>query len=316
MAFEIIKQKFGELTEYVLQESATGNRCVIVPELGGIVRQLSLRKELTLFSVIKTPATPQSLLEDTKSASGLLFPFASRIPEGRYTFLGKSYQLGRNESGGRNAIHGLLKNKKFELEEQTVYSDHASIKLSFHLDHVEGYPFQVKFSVTYQLHADGRFMLTYEALNTGQETCPVMFGWHPYFMLGNEDTDAWKIEIPSEQIVTFDDNMIPTGVAPFNQPSSTLLHKNELDNCFKLNDANGRVGATKLISENQHVTLVVEQETGTGKFNHLVLYTPPSRNCVAIEPLTANVNAFNNGEGLNIVAKGESVTGTITVRLT
>lgn len=314
MAFEIIKQKFGELTEYVLQESESGNRCVVIPELGGIVRQLSLRKGLTLFSVIKTPPTPQSLQEDTKSASELLFPFASRIPDGQYTFLGKTYQLHKNETGGRNAIHGLVRKHPFKLEEQIVQPDSASIKLSFHLDSAEGYPFEVKFFVTYQLHADGRFIVSYNAVNEGHEPCPVMFGWHPYFMLGNEDVDAWKIDIPSERIVTFNDNMIPNGTAPFNQHLPFLLHKHELDNCFIIDNSTGTV-ATKLISENQHVTLNIQQETGEGKFNYLVLYTPPTRDCIAIEPLTGNVDAFNNGEGLNILAKGHAINGTITVHL-
>jgi aldose 1-epimerase len=42
MSFEIFKQQYGEITEYVIQESATENRCVVVPELGGITRQLFL----------------------------------------------------------------------------------------------------------------------------------------------------------------------------------------------------------------------------------------------------------------------------------
>jgi aldose 1-epimerase len=84
MPFEIFKQQFGDLTEYVIHETTTENRCVVIPELGGIVRQLSLRKDLTLFSVLKTPPTPSALVADTKSASELLFPFASRIPEGKY----------------------------------------------------------------------------------------------------------------------------------------------------------------------------------------------------------------------------------------
>ena len=314
MSFEILKQQFGELTEYIIQEKETGNRCVILPELGGMVRQLSLRKDLTLFSVIKTPPTPQTLKEDSKSASELLFPFASRIPDGKYKFLGKEYQLNKNETGGLNAIHGLVRKQIFTLEEQIVHADHASIRLSYVLNEQVGYPFDVKFSVIYSLHADGRFDLSYQAENLGSTPCPVMFGWHPYFMLGNEDLDAWKISIPSKEIVTFNDNMIPIGTAPFTQESPMLLYRSELDNCFIIN-FNSHTAITDLISDNQHVTVRVEQETGEGKFNYLVLYTPPSRDCVAIEPLTGNVNAFNNGEGLNILSEGKSVGGKITVSL-
>ena len=315
MSFEIFKQEFGELTEYVIQESTSGNRFVVIPELGGIVRQLSLRKGITLFSVLKTPPTPHTLTDDTKSASELLFPFASRIPEGKYTFFGKDYYLKQNEADTSNAIHGLVRKQNFHLEEQSVNSDHASIKLSFLLRDFEGYPFDVQFSVLYTLHVDGRFVLTYEAVNNGTEPCPVMFGWHPYFYLGNEMTDAWKINIPSDRIVDFDDNMIPIGTKPFTNELPMLLYRKVLDNCFVVND-HVNPAVTELMSPNQNVTLRVEQETGEGKFNYLVLYTPPAKDCVAIEPLTGNVNAFNNGEGLNVLASGNSITGTITVRLT
>ncbi|MCE6991609.1 aldose 1-epimerase [Dyadobacter sp. CY323] len=315
MAFEIFKQQFGELTEFVIQETVSGNRCVIIPELGGIVRQLSLRKHLTLFSILKTPPTPHLLVEDSRSASELLFPFASRIPDGKYKFYGKEYQLEKNETGNLNAIHGLVRKKAFRLEEQLVHADHASIKLSFTLENVDGYPFQVHFSVLYSLHEDGRFTLNYEAKNTGSENCPVMFGWHPYFQIGDEQADAWKISIPSNEIVAFDNNQIPIGREPFYLEKPTLLYRKAFDNCFII-DQPGIDAVTELISENQKVTVQIIQETGEGKFNHLVVYTPPARDCVAIEPLTANVDSFNSGDGLNILAPGTHITGRITVRLT
>ncbi|MCF0060853.1 aldose 1-epimerase [Dyadobacter chenwenxiniae] len=314
MSFEIFKQQFGDLTEYVIQEAFTGNRCVIIPQLGGIVRQLSLRKGITLFSLLKTPPTPDSLVADMKSASELLFPFASRIPNGRYKFLGKEYQLAKNETGGLNAIHGLVRKQQFNLEDQIIEADHASIKLSYDLNSLEGYPFSVKFSVLYTLHADGRFVLSYEAVNNGAEPAPAMFGWHPYFVLGNEEVDAWKINIPSGEIVDFDNNQIPVGKKPFLVERPTKLYQKAFDNCFIVDSATTNV-VTELISENQDITLRIKQETGEGKFNYLVVYTPPARDCVAIEPLTANVNAFNSGEGLNVLAQGKSIHGAITLSL-
>lgn len=312
MSFEIFKQQYGDLTEYVIQESATANRVVVVPELGGITRQLSLRKGNTLFSILKTPGTPSTLIEDTQSASELLFPFASRIPDGQYKFLGKEYQLALND--GDNAIHGLVRKHIFHLEEQVVSEDHAYIKLSYALREKEGYPFSVDFSVTYTLAKSGTFSLTYEAKNVGSEPCPTMFGWHPYYVLGNETADAWKINIPSDTIVVFDNRMSPIGEAPFAIEGDMPLFHKALDNAFMVKSDSNKV-VTKLISDNQDVTLEVEQETGEGKFNYLVVYTPPARDCVAIEPLTANVNAFNTGEGLNILAQGHTISGTVNIRL-
>ncbi|NIJ52006.1 aldose 1-epimerase [Dyadobacter arcticus] len=314
MPFEIFKQQFGDLTEYVIHESTTENRCVIIPELGGIVRQLSLRKNLTLFSILKSPPTPQSLVDDTQSANELLFPFASRIPNGKYKFLGKEYQLENNETGGLNAIHGLVRKKPFVIGEQSIEPDHASITLSYNIEKSAGYPFSVWFSVKYSLHSDGRFTLEYHAKNIGSELCPVMFGWHPYFVLGDEQTDAWKISIPSSQIVAFDSNQIPIGKEPFFLERPTLLYRKAFDNCFIVDNGSSNA-VTELISENQHVTLRIDQEAGEGKFNYLVLYTPPARDCVAIEPLTANVDSFNSGDGLNILGTGDVIEGKITVTL-
>lgn len=314
MSFEIFKQQFGDLTEYVIHDTTTENRCVVIPELGGIVRQLSIRKGLTLFSLLKTPPTPNALLADTKSASELLFPFASRIPEGKYKFLGKEYQLAKNEDNGLNAIHGLVRKNHFRLDEQNVHDDHASLQLSYTIDHPEGYPFHVHFSVRYTLHADGRFELSYQAKNEGQSPCPTMFGWHPYWVLGNEDVEAWMINIPSQRLVDFNENLIPVGSQPFNMEMPALLHRKEFDNCFVI-EGNGRPVITELISRNQDVTLRIEQETGAGKFNYLVVYTPPARDCIAIEPLTANVDSFNTGDGLHILGPGLTVEGTIVVSL-
>lgn len=315
MSFDIFQQQFGDLTEIIIQDSETGNRCTVIPALGGIVRQLSLRKEITLFSLLKTPPTPTSLLEDTKSASELLFPFASRIPDGKYKFLGKSYQLEKNETGNVNAIHGLVRKQEFQVADQQIEADHASLTLSYKIEESEGYPFTINFSVVYTLHADGRFTLRYEAVNIGSEPAPVMFGWHPYFVLGNEDADAWKMNIPSNEIVDFNNNQIPVGRKPFLVDRPTKLYQKAFDNCFVVESSANDVALTELISENQQVTLQIHQETGEGKFNYLVIYTPPARDCVAIEPLTANVDAFNSGEGLNILASGGKINGSITLNL-
>ncbi|MCY7409991.1 MAG: hypothetical protein LH473_06945, partial [Chitinophagales bacterium] len=72
---------------------------------------------------------------------------------------------------------------------------------------------------------------------------------------------------------------------------------------------------TVLASRNTGVRLIVGQQTGPGKLNYLVCYTPSNRDSIAIEPLTANVDAFNNGEGLTILQPGETLSGSMWVRL-
>ena len=44
------------------------------------------------------------------------------------------------------------------------------------------------------------------------------------------------------------------------------------------------------------------------KFPYVQLFTPPSRKSLAIEPMTCNIDAFNNKEGLWYLEIGEKRT--------
>jgi aldose 1-epimerase len=48
-----------------------------------------------------------------------------------------------------------------------------------------------------------------------------------------------------------------------------------------------------------------------------VIFTPPdeNRDCIAIEPMSCNTNAFNNGDGLTILEPGEKFKGKYGVSL-
>ena len=47
------------------------------------------------------------------------------------------------------------------------------------------------------------------------------------------------------------------------------------------------------------------QETGTNKYNFLQVYIPPSREMIALEPMTSNIDAFNNKDHLIILEPGK-----------
>jgi aldose 1-epimerase len=48
-------------------------------------------------------------------------------------------------------------------------------------------------------------------------------------------------------------------------------------------------------------------------FPFLVVFAPENSNCVAIEPMSANTDAFNTGDGLIILAPGESFDSTVKI---
>ena len=312
--FKIHTRRFGTFTEYVLSNLTTGEYLCVLPAFGGVLTQLVLRKNKSRHALIQAPATQQQMQENHHYASALMYPFPSRIPGGLYQFEGKMYQLYPNETARQNAMHGFVHPKAFEVIAQNTSKNEALLTINHaYLGEYEGYPFPFELRITYLLSATG-FDMTHAATNTAATAAPAAFGWHPYFKIDSTPTDEMQIEIPSDTVVTFNDQMIPTGQQPFERSRMFDLQGVRLDNCFVL-DAHTGTTETKLIVKKQDLTLKIRQEVGVGKFNFLVIYTPPSRTSVAIEPLTCNVNAFNTGDGLVVLQAGQTLSGHLQVVL-
>ena len=77
-----------------------------------------------------------------------------------------------------------------------------------------------------------------------------------------------------------------------------------LDNCFAVPTTSLEVSAHL---SGPRGTIRYWQETGKDKFNFLQVFTPPYGTSVALEPMTCNVDAFNNGEGLVTLAPGATL---------
>ncbi|GAB3640966.1 aldose epimerase family protein [Spirosoma arcticum] len=341
MPFTISTQSFGPLatgseplTEYVLEHEETGEFLSIIPSHGALLRQLVLRKGNELLALIKAPESPQALLADESYASALLYPFPSRIRHGIYRFGGEDYALPMNETNRDNALHGFVHGKPFAVVSQETTPTYARLVLRYEYPGLlAGYPFPFALTVTYELIQANQLLtgnftndrmcalrMSYSALNTGTTQCPAAFGWHPYFMLSEEPVDELTLSLPDRATILLDDDMIPTGQQAAEQAATIPLRDQTLDTPFALTPAVTPATVrpfveTILTSQKTGIQLIVGQQTGPGRLNYIVCYTPPRRDSVAIEPQTASVNAFNTGEGLSTIEPGDSLDGTMWVRL-
>jgi aldose 1-epimerase len=326
MAFQITTQPFGTplpdaaepLTEYFLENTDTGEFATILPEFGAIARRLVLRKNDELYSLLVAPDSTQALVAGEGYASSLLYPFAGRVRDGIYHVAGQGYALPMNEVLRDNAIHGLVADKPFAVVADETTPDHARLTLRYdYAGDLTGYPFPFRLTVVYTLSHAG-FSLRYSAQNVGMLDCPAAFGWHPYFSLNGTPIDELTLSLPSQTAILLDDRMLPTGhTEPLTDSRSIALRDRQLDTPFVLPEpAPGTASAeTVLTDPARNVSLVVSQEVGPGRLNYLVCYTPPKRDCIAIEPQTANVDAFNTGEGLVMLRPGDVLEGRIGVDL-
>lgn len=141
-------------------------------------------------------------------------------------------------------------------------------------------------------------------------------GWHPYFNLNNLVNEVY-LEVPSCTIVEIDEKFIPTGrlientdYLSFNKAGS--MH---FDTCFQL-DKTKPVAVTRLYDKQKHITISIWQQTGEGKYNYMLLYTPPDRNSIAVEPMTCQPDAFNNHKDLIILKPFDFFEASFGVQIT
>jgi len=268
--------------------------CKVFPNLGASVQELTINS----IPVIDGIDIDESGLEDYKNTfkSSLLFPFPNRVQNGLYIFNQEPYQLNINEKPLKNAIHGLVYDKKFELEKSEAKDTHAALTLSYSSNgNLQGFPFSFKFSVSYFLNALGELAVRFSAENLGDKAFPFGFGWHPYFTCATIANNSLTFKAKNQFINSERNIPIEFVSSKFTEP---FLIKDEFfDDAFTLD-------ASEVQLEDENYTLNLDFENNTDAY--LQIYTPPHRKTIAIEPMTCPADSFNNKYGLKILKPKES----------
>lgn len=284
---------FGKYTKHVLCNQQGEHLLEVVPEVGTCMTGLVLKG----ISVLDVYNTPEEADFNKWYKNMVLFPFPNRMKDGQYEWQGNSYQFDINDAITNTALHGIGFDKLLHLEAVETEGSNASLSFVFEYDgQLAGYPFPFLFRVKYQLIGHDTFEVQLEMTNMGAHTIPAGFGWHPYFQL-SEKVDDMVLHLPPCELIGVDSQMIPTGKRydfdSFEQP--TKIGITVLDNCFALSKIGERA---EIVLKGEKGTLHYWQETGPGKFNFIQLFTPPHRQSLALEPVTCNIDAFNNQDGL------------------
>lgn len=226
--------------------------------------------------------------------SSILFPFANRINDGQFNFNGSNYNLQCNEKQLNNAIHGLVYNKAFLVDELKKFENHAEIKLYYEeLNPPTGYPFKFRVELTYKL-TNEFLSLKINVINLDDKKLPFTVGWHPYFK--SVDLDKSKIQFDCIKKIKCNKNNIALGFEPFNSKMPLSLRKRRFDDAFVLENPD-----VKFFTPEYDLVLKSSE-----KESFLQLYTPMNTNAIAIEPMTGVSDSFNNKIGLKKLSPGQS----------
>jgi aldose 1-epimerase len=123
---------------------------------------------------------------------------------------------------------------------------------------------------------------------------PFACGWHPYFLFPN--TTAADLSIKFHPISRFssDSQMIPLKEENLHGQTEFIFSKEKVDHVFRLEPR--KMHITELRDNKHQRSLFLEQSSI--QFPFLVVFQPEGFTSVAVEPMTANTDAFNTGDGL------------------
>ena len=299
---------FGQYPRHTLRSGDGRHSLSLVPGHGACLLELRLHG-VSLLDAYQSPASMES---NDWGKNIVLFPFPNRLKAGRYSWLGREYQFPINDKGTGNALHGFGWNMPMAVERLELSEHEGSITCIHHHDGaLAWYPFPFSFSITFSLSGNGDFSMTMRFQNTGSDILPAGVGWHPYFRLGTSLSEVY-LQLPGCRMVGIDEHMIPNGDLLPDARFSNLkpIGDTVLDNCFLLDS-----GQDTAILEGPAGRLTYRQENGQGKFPFLQVFTPPHRNAIALEPMSCNIDAYNNGMGLWTLAPGAIGTASIQLSL-
>jgi aldose 1-epimerase len=262
--------------------------------------------------------------EKRPSGSGIpvLFPFPGRISAAKYHFNGRDYELEPGDAFG-NAIHGFVFNRPWRVVEQTGARVVGEFQASVDDPKIlERWPADFRVRVSYEVRA--RELLSdihYE--NTGQGPLPCGFATHAYFRLTLTKGSAASDTVVTAPVHKFWelDRMNPTGqiqpVPEEKQLAAGLrLNDHQFDTVFTdlRPDLDGLL-RTKLTDPKNGRTVT---QTFDASFTQCVVYTPPHREAICLEPYTCvpdaiRLTAEGHKTGLQILQPGESRQTTISI---
>jgi len=213
------KRTFGKLPtgEIVEAFTLTGAAAASLEFLtyGGIVRSIRMPdRDGCLADVVLGFDRLEPYLAGHPYFGAITGRVAGRIPGGRFTLEGKTYELVKND--GPNHLHGGLRglDKRIWKAEANERADGAdSVRLTYvSPDGEEGYPGAAFFCVSYTLTQDTVFIIESEV--TSDHTTPVSLTHHSYFNLageGNGDIFDHELTIFSDRAFLVDELMTPLG---------------------------------------------------------------------------------------------------------
>ncbi len=273
-------------------------RAVVRPDLGGSLQSLIYCGLAGDVPVLRVPPAVIHGVRDMGSFP--LVPFSNRVAKAQLQWMGTDHPIIKMGTTEEHAMHGVVWQRPWEVLEAS--DDFAMLSHEHKAD--SAWPFAFDVSQVFKL--DGSTLnLTLSITNQAPNSAPVGLGWHPYFAkragahIRFDATSRW--EMNAEKLPT-----VLQATPHIASPCADL----DIDNCFE-----GWTGVAEL--RDQCIRTRIESN-----LPRLVVYTKPSIDCIAIEPVSHANNAINLAGanaaelerlGVRVLASGETFSAQMSI---
>jgi aldose 1-epimerase len=285
----------------ILKDPSSGSTARIVPHLGFNCYDFQANVGGRFVDVLDSaPDFAEGKQRPSGHGIPILFPFPNRIRAGKYSWNGREYFLPESKvgyDGAGNAIHGFAIDRPWRVIDQLENVAVGEFQLSVDApERLELWPADCTIRIRYEVK--GRALRAdIEIENPGKDPLPWGFGTHPYFKLPlGADSGAGQclIECPASEEWELI-NCLPTGKRRPVPPDKDLregayFRDLRLDDVF-----------TGLAPAQSHLECyILDGKAGLQIsqrcdpiFRELVIYTPPKRDAICLEPYTSTTDAIN-----------------------
>lgn len=276
----------------------SGSTARIAPELGFNCFEFRAMVDGHPIDVLDSlPGFEAGGVRPSSSGIPILFPFPNRIRSGKFVWRGKEHSLPITDTKLGNAIHGLCLDRPWRVIEQKDDLVTGQFQLSVDApDRLSLWPTDFVIEVDYEL-IHNRLRANFRIVNPSESPLPWGLGTHPYFKLPLQNESRIEhclIEVPATQRWELID-CIPTGRL-LDLDDSNDLREGEYITLVKLDD----VYTTVECDGPQYECTILDEKAGLQIvqtcppiFREQVVFTPPNRNAVCIEPYTCPTDAIN-----------------------
>jgi galactose mutarotase-like enzyme len=206
-------------------------------------------------------------------------------------------------------MHGLLRGSPDWIvkEVQTNESEAwvlASLEFDQRRPDFSAFPFEHRIDLKVTLRATAVTFST-EIHATGQDEVPITFGWHPYITIPGLPRPDWEVYMPFTKRCPLGPTLLPEGTREDVEPITGRLGERPLDNLY----ADVANGTTAYIRGNGR-RVYVRFDLG---YDWAILYGPPNRDHICIEPMTAASDPFSGQDPMEVVPRGSVFRASFTV---